>query len=68
MRFIMLNQDSISLTYGGLIVTLCLLVLVNCRFFVKSLIALILFSIVFFYVDLYPTAQDYVSHANLNNM
>ncbi len=41
------------------------MVALNCRFFVKPLIALILGSIVFFYVDVDPYAPHLVSSGNL---
>ena len=51
MRNVMLYQKQISLFYGSLILAFCSLVIVNCRFFVKPLISLIISSILFFYVE-----------------
>ena len=51
MRFVMLHQVKISQVYGALTVLLCVLIALNVKRAAKPLIALILASIVFFYVD-----------------
>ena len=51
MRFVMLHQVRISQVYGALTVLLCVLIALNVKRAAKPLIALILSSVVFFYVD-----------------
>ena len=68
MRFVMQMQKQISNFYGGVILAFCLLVLVNCRFFVKPLIALILTSILFFYVEFDRASPVLVCDENLSHI
>ena len=56
------------MVYGVVIISFCLLVAVNCRFFVKPLVALILSSILFFYVEFDRTSPELISQANLSNV
>ena len=56
------------MVYGAIIIAFCLLVAVNCRFFVKPLAALILSSILFFYVEFDRTSPEIISNANLSNV
>jgi hypothetical protein len=68
MRFVMQMQKEISLFYGGLIIAFCLLVAVNCRFFVKPLIALIFTSILFFYVEFDRSVPTLITDSNLSSV
>ena len=68
MRNVMLYQKQISLYYGSLILVLCSLVLVNCRFFVKPLISLIIGSILFFYVEWDTNVQYLITDQHLSNV
>ena len=56
------------MVYGIVIISFCLLVAVNCRFFVKPLVALIISSILFFYVEFDRTSPELISQANLSNV
>ena len=68
LRFVMLHQKDISFGYGALIVALSVLVALNIRFFVKPLVALILASIMFFYVDIHPQSTQLISDKNFGNV
>ena len=68
MRLVMQRQQDISLFYGFLIIALCVLVALNIRMFVRPLIALIITSILFFYVDLDPHAPELVSKVHLSHV
>ena len=65
LRPVMLFQKEITILYGLLILAFSVLVVVNCRFFIRPLISLILSSIVFFYVEFDRAAPELISEANL---
>ncbi len=52
LRYVMLHQELISLTFGAITLALSSFVVLNVKFFIKPLVTLIFLSIVFFYVDI----------------